>query len=499
MFNLSSHDPTVARSCIILIRVWTRRPKHVSWTFLLEELIDLRSLHFISTTLNRDYRPNALIFHLEDGVYSLDFPDRISEPRQAPPITTSSYNSLMKLANLESSIYDAQDTQHVVMRQINELIKAEPHNGEEAAEEAVLLANKYLATQRRINRQTEKRRDELRESLRMRGEAIAAGRALQNSRAQDMASSQEKLIAARRLLEETAHQIRGQRRRICSELSTIFPITPIPQAPPLSFQICGIPLPNSVYDSTVVRTLGEDALSAGLGLIALLAHHLQFYLSHALPYEIVHLGSRSYIKDEISHLVDNSSKTVGRREFPLFLPRGGSTTGQWRFEYAWFLLNKNLEALCASQALRVVDIRHSLPNLKYLLYVCSAGSDEVPERTKGGVRGLWAGRLKGRVSGLALSTASPLGDEVNGNTAPGSRPGSADSEAHARRGDLLRSAAMGTNGGDNNEQQRQLLSMGWGVPSGGGGVMTRDFALPFGNAEAKFTLRTKGLRENVAS
>ena len=71
------------------------------------------------------------------------------------------------------------------------------------------------------------------------------------------------------------------------------------------------------------------------------------------------------------------------REFPLFL-RGGATA-QYRFDYAWFLLNKDIEALCQAAGLKVVDIRHTLPNLKYLLYVCSAGSDELPERKRGGV------------------------------------------------------------------------------------------------------------------
>ncbi|KAJ6789349.1 hypothetical protein PWT90_11199 [Aphanocladium album] len=145
-FDLSAYDTCVSRSCRVIIRIWTRRPKQSNWSFLVEELIDLRSLHFISTTLNREYRPNALIFHLEDGVYSLDFPDRISEPRQAPPMTTSSYNALMKLSNLESSIADAEETQRAVMQQMNALIAAEPADGADAAEEDVLLANKSAAT-----------------------------------------------------------------------------------------------------------------------------------------------------------------------------------------------------------------------------------------------------------------------------------------------------------------------------------------------------------------
>lgn len=364
----------------------------------------------------------------------------------------------MKLANLENSIEDAIETQRVIMRQINDLLEQTPTSGVGAAEEEVAVAEKYVAAQLRTNRQAEKRRDELRESLKSRRQAIAQGREAQLKAAEEIATNSAKLESSTDLVKQTDIDIRGQRRRICSELSDVFPITPIPNAPPLSFQICNIHLPNSVYDAAIARTLSEDALSAGLGLVALLVKHLQFYLSHPLPYNIVHYGSRSYIQDEISHLDD---KSVGRREFPLFLPRGGSTSGQWRFEYGWFLLNKDIEALCSSQGLRVVDIRHTLANLKYLLYVCSAGTDEVPERKKGGVRGLWAGRLKGRLpSGLT---------DVDGSSASSSRPGSADSEALSQRGDTLRTAAW-----------QDSLS------------------LPFDEADG-FSFRTKGLRENVAS
>ncbi|OAA62291.1 oxidoreductin [Cordyceps fumosorosea ARSEF 2679] len=515
-FNLSAYDATVARACRVLIRVWTRRPKQSNgrWSFLLEELVDLRRLRFISTTLNRDYRPNALVFHLEDGVYSLDLPERVSEPRQhhPPPATTSSYGALMRLAHLETSLRDAEETQRAVALQMNELIAAEEEEeygdgdgAADAAEEGVALANKYLATQRRLNRQAERRRDKLRAGLLACREAIAAGRALQRSREEDVASGRERLLASRRLLEDTEQQIRGQRRRICAELTDVFPIAPVPDAPPLSFQICGVPLPNSVYDAAVARTVGEDALSAGLGLVALLTRHLQLYLGCPLPYAVAPvIGSRAYIRDDISHIPESSSgsgkagdknSSGGRREFPLFLPRGGSTTGQWRFEYAWFLLNKDIEALCAAQGLRVVDIRHTLPNIKYLLYVGSAGGDdELPERKRGGVRGLWAGRLAGAAAGsngMAASSSPSRLLAQEQHQGKGDCPGSADSEVQARRGDAPRSAAVAE------ETTTPAAAVAWGLSGMGG--MNPDFSLPFRSPVAKFTLRTKGLRENVAS
>ncbi|PKK52055.1 hypothetical protein CI102_2616 [Trichoderma harzianum] len=488
-FDLVSRGGDVSRSCRIVIRVWARRLKQTTWTFLLEELVDLRNLNFIGTLLDRQYPPNALIFHLEDGVYSFDFPTRQSEPRNAPPVATSSYNALMKLANLESSIEDAIQTQQRIMEQINEILNSSTTDPPDVAEQEVALAQKYVTMQQRTNKLTLARRDELQESLRKRSAAIATGRELQEKVDEDIRNNRETLVASKQLLEQTQQQIRGQRRRICSELADIFPITPIPNAPPLSFQICDVPLPNSIYDAATARTLNEDVLSAGLGLVALVTRHLQLYLGHALPYPLYHYGSRSYAKDDISLLSDKSGS---RREFPLYLPRGGSTALQWRFEYAWFLLNKDIETLCTSQGLKVVDIRQTLPNLKYLLYVCSAGSEEVPARKKGGVRGLWAGRLKGRLS------AVPSLMDGESSSAAGSRRGSSDSDLTTQHADALRNAIAKSNSAHGNGNGNGNSNGAGGDVADGAWSPDRDLGLPFASGDAKFTLRTKGLRENIA-
>ncbi|KAM0248349.1 hypothetical protein ACHAP5_003521 [Fusarium lateritium] len=473
-FSLENCASAISRCYSLVIRVWARRPKAETWTFLLDETIDLRRLNFIGTLMDRNFPPNALIFHLEDGVYSFDFPNKISEPKQAPPTATSSYNALMKLANLESSIEDAIETQQRLMEEINHMLDDSPVDRSGTAQEAVVMADKFVAAQRRSNNITQKKRDDLRESIKARREAIVKGRELQTQAETDMANNREKLAASEELLEQTQQQIRGQRRRICSDLTDIFPITPIPNAPPLSFQICNLPLPNSTYDASTAKHISEDVLSAGLGFVALLAKHLQFYLSYPLPYPLDWFGSRSYARDGISLL---SEKTASRREFPLYLPRGGSTAGQWRFEYAWFLLNKNIEALCSSQGLRVVDIRHTLPNIKYLLYVCSAGSDQVPERKKGGVRGLWAGRIKGRMPTMSAQLDGDSGSLTE------SRRGSMDSEVN-QQSDALRAALLKSNG--HNKDSALIESL------------ENVVALPFGEVDTKFTLRTKGLRENVS-
>lgn len=498
-FDLSTENDhqSVSRCCVVTVRIWSKRPgQQSSWVFLLEELLDLRRLNFIGTLTDRQFPPNALVFHLEDGLYSLDFPTRTADPKPLSSVATSSYNALMKLANLESSIQDAIDTQHRIMKQINEILDESPPNPAPAADEEATIADRYVATQRRANRTAEKKRDDLVESLRSRRDAIAKGREMQALAEADIASNREKLQASIEQVAQTEQQIHGQRRRICSELSDMLPITPIPNAPPLSFQICNLPVPNSTYDAATAKAINEDVLSAALGLVTLLTRHLQFYLSCPLPYPLQAYGSRSYVRDDISQIPDKQQQ---RREFPLYLPRGGSTIGQWRFEYGWFLLNKGIEALCASQGLKVVDIRHSLPNLKYLLYVCSAGTDEVPERKKGGVRGLWAGkRLQGRnssgMSALRRTSSALAVDGESSSSAAGSRRGSVDSEGANQHGDVLRNVALkGKTNGDSHED----AGGGDGGGGGGWGADSGVGLLPFGD-DVKFTLRTKGLRENIA-
>ena len=55
----------------------------------------------------------------------------------------------------------------------------------------------------------------------------------------------------------------------------------------------------------------------------------------------------------------------------------------------------------------MLDVRHTLPNLKYLLYVLTARMKEVPGRKAGGVRGLLRGGDDGETS-LPLSRSESL-------------------------------------------------------------------------------------------
>ena len=75
----------------------------------------------------------------------------------------------------------------------------------------------------------------------------------------------------------------------------------------------------------------------------------------------------------------------------------------------------------------MLDIRQTLPNLKYLLYVATAGEGELPARKAGGVRGLLRGARpelersgsmdsnSSRLSGLTLSSMGFRNPNGTGN------------------------------------------------------------------------------------
>lgn len=449
------------------VKVWTKRQER--WSLLLEEDVDLRFLKFLGSLTDVRFPPNCLVFHLVDGVYTFELSSKYPPPKRTSPLLTSSYNALVRLATLDNSIQDALATREAIAAQINEVLSRTATESVAEAEDKANLTNRYLSQQRRAVQAARKRKEELQNSIAARRAAIKAGLETQEKIAGDVKNATEQLASSKELLSATRESIRGQRRRICEDLSRIYNIIPVPAGSPLAFQICGIPLPNTTYNhSRVAGASPEDALSAALGYVAVLINALQYYLGVPLPYPITPFASRSTIRDDISLLPDP------QRDFPLYLPRGGSSA-QFRFDYGWFLLNKDVEALCTAQGLKVVDIRHTLPNLKYLLYVCSAGTDELPERKRGGVRGLWAGRI--------AKGGQATGSVDGSDSVAGSRRGSNDSDAQLKQREELTKAI--------NDQQRGGAARSFSSP------VHSSLASSYEDGEVKLTLRTKGMRENV--
>ena len=443
--DIATLQPSITRMDTITVKIWVKRD---DWMPLIEEEVHLLSLQFIGTLENHIFPSNCILFHLVDGIYTIDLSSKPPKPKDGPALPTSSYSELMKLSNLDESIQDALATREAIASQINAIIESQAVDESPQAQEDLALATKYVHSERKLLKIAEHRREELKASIAARRKAIESGRKLQAKSMEDVDNAQEKLSDCRILLKQTEVNMHGQRRRICEDLLEIFPIEPTNH--PLLFTINGLQLPNSVFGDA-----DEDTVSAALGYVAFVVGQLQYYLKVHLPYPVSPWGSRAIINDNISILQDN------QRVFPLYM----KGTVRFRFDYGVFLLNKNIERLAESQGLKVMDIRQTLPNLKYLLYVCSAGSSELPSRKAGGVRGLISGR------GIDSSI--------------GSRRGSADSGVDGAQSDAVRKALE--SGGKKDEA---------GTENENGHL--HETAMSFkGNYIHTGSLRTKGMRENV--
>lgn len=219
-----------------------------------------------------------------------------------------------------------------------------------------------------------------------------------------------------------APQILWERSRIATDLSFIFPIVPIEEFF-LKFTICGIPLldsypttpsvkrvtnhqrsSSSSSTTTLIKTSDlsdedefpyyegknmlisdfknsqfynwikdrfnvDDATGAAYGLAAQVISLLSYYLDVPLRYPVQPFGSQSFIIDPVSNI-------KGSRTFPLWT----KNSLYFRFQYAQFLFNKNVEQLLNSQGVnRLVDIRPTLANLKNLLLVISSIPQNPPQ------------------------------------------------------------------------------------------------------------------------
>jgi UV radiation resistance-associated gene protein len=119
---------------------------------------------------------------------------------------------------------------------------------------------------------------------------------------QFQAQSQNHLLEARQTLAERKSiqtelsvSIAAQRRRICLDLQTIYPIESIDEEP-LSFKIRGIRLPASgKFEGTP-----EEQVATALGWTAHLVYLLSGYLYVPLRYPVQPVGGRSLIRDPVS-------------------------------------------------------------------------------------------------------------------------------------------------------------------------------------------------------
>ena len=305
--------------------------------------------------------------------------------------STSSFDALMRLSNLDDCIQDALATREALTKHIESLLDQNQQPREivssiSQAKESLASTQRAVTAARRALNTSRSRKAELLTGLAKRRADLEAGHKSQKASRSQFASATDAFETSKDNLETASTDLLGQVRRICEDLSAIFPIEPIEQKP-LAFTIRNLYLPNANFFSSPNEN-SEVATAAALGMVAQILHLLSHYLSCPLPYPITPHGSTSNIYDPISISLTTSSKSIPSKDdanpsriFPLY----ATNSVQYRFEYGVFLLNTDLELLMWKRGLRMVDQRQTLANLKYLLVVLGSGKGEIPGRKKGKV------------------------------------------------------------------------------------------------------------------
>ncbi|KAL5343195.1 UV radiation resistance protein and autophagy-related subunit 14-domain-containing protein [Aspergillus crustosus] len=410
-FDLNIGGPLVSRLDHLTLKLWVKTATMGDYVTLVELQLHLQSLQFLGQTLDSFHQPlpaNSILFHFPDGVYTnlTDIPSvwtpspiRSSKSSDTTALSTSSYDALMRLANLDECIQDALITREKLESQINSILGKNQHAVHTTckasrAHEKLALTRNAIAGERKQLRLANKRKDELIASIKSRKEAMARGTITREKVRGHLPDARVKLGSSLKLLDQNTEETKGQIRRISEDLLNIYPIEPINDKP-LAFTIASMALPNSNFTD-----VDREAVAAALGYTAHLVYLLSFYLSIPVPYPITPYSSNSLIQDPIS-------TSLPQRTYPLH-----PVNVQYRFEYGVFLLNKDIEFLLNKQGLRVLDIRHTLPNLKYLLYVLTARSSEIPARKAGGIRGLLPRRLTPSLSRRGSEDSVAYGETI---------------------------------------------------------------------------------------
>jgi hypothetical protein len=284
---------------------------------------------------------------------------------------SSTWQNLVKLVNLQSTIIDTQRSLSKVIKNLDALYVPSDVNWlirEISERESRVVDWQTAEAQVRVEAESLSERIRHRKELlkRRRDALFLATDALNQDVAAEAVTEQE-LLRERESAMALQRRILPIRATLITTLASLFPIDLI-SGSDLLFSILDVPLPIPVGATDPApplslpthKEVNEEGVATALAYAAFVVQLLAAYLDKMLVYPITFCGSRSMIRDGISAM-------VGPRMFPLF-SRGVDT---YRFEYGVFLLNKNIEMLMSDRNLRALDMRHTLPNLKNLLLTLS--------------------------------------------------------------------------------------------------------------------------------
>ncbi|MCJ1384413.1 hypothetical protein MMC17_007529 [Xylographa soralifera] len=400
--DMSTQEPWLTRLDEVVINVFAKTDNMSCYGHLVQTNVRLSSLQWLGKSLT-EFRnplpPNCIIWHFTDGIYALFthhlpitkqiFPTSSAVPLSRPftPSTpgtprtegTSSFDSLMRLKNLDDCIQDSDSTRQGIIDKINRLLHdSSPSRSPVAAltaRQEILGSTETSKSivQRELDAKQRKKADIHAENIK-RLTLMAKGRAAQDEALK--CDPEDSLPEAKEDLQLIQNDLRGQVRRIAEELSSLFPVEPI-DGKPLNFTIRGVYLPNADELSPAAMqrsSTTESEVAYSLDLVCYVVEELAFALEYRLPYPVVQFSSHTLICDDITRKPFN-----GKRQFPLY--QTGTTFAE--FEYGVYLLNSDISGLMQTQKIKMVNPKTTLANLKYLLAVLGSGQGEIPQRKAG--------------------------------------------------------------------------------------------------------------------
>jgi len=296
--------------------------------------------------------------------------NRAPSPQMAKRSYT--YDAILRLNSVENCLIDMRRLSDDVMNNIGQTLEREKSKlvlQREKSSSSLRLSRYHteIADQSKALEENRRRINALRENIRSRRAALEEAKKRYQTGNDYLEESQTILERDREALSKTSSKLYARQKELAADLLAIFPIEPA-HTETFTFKILGVPLPNSVFTGC-----DDETVSTALGFASHLIHMLAYYLEVPLRFPIRPMSSRSTISDPITASLGDS------RQFPLY----AKGSDRYRFEYAVFLLNKNIEQLMNSQGLvNLVDLRNTLPNLRYLILslISSSSSASHPRK-----------------------------------------------------------------------------------------------------------------------
>ncbi|KAK3776834.1 hypothetical protein RRG08_024610 [Elysia crispata] len=378
-FDLTKCDLDVDLTTrFVVVRIWISHGE--ASRVKIEANVHLSGLVFFADKLQVagvNHQANTLLFGMFGG-YFIHFNNTLSNPQlsdwlldKAVPsenlpaatlvdqaLLRPSYNtnSLSRIHTVQRAIKQTQASVRRIHSQLEDKLLSSSEHSERLSDREVLLM-KVRQLRHELLWQTQKRQSEQ--------EALESFKALQDAKLADIKEKKERLqnlcketkenrsmhIQSKEMLVKENAQVLFRRKQIISEMVNL--IYPITEDQKENFYICKVKLPNAEN----YQGQDETRLAVALGFTCHLVQMVSHFMDMPLRYPMVHRGSRSIIIDHI-----HSKLPEKDREFPLY----GKGKEKFQYNYAVFLLNKNISQLRFYCGLGTNDLRQTLPNLKSL-------------------------------------------------------------------------------------------------------------------------------------